>query len=53
MCYSKIIFLSPTIKGTVWNLNKNRSGRKPSALTGNKLQMMQDLMDGNIMFHIM
>lgn len=32
--------------GTVLNLNKGRSGRKPSALTANKLQMMQDLIEG-------
>ena len=39
-------------RGTLWNLNKDRSSRKPSALTVNKLQMMQDLLDGNILFHI-
>ena len=32
--------------GTVLNLNKGRSGRKPSALTANKLIMMQDMLDG-------
>ena len=32
--------------GTILNLNKGRSGRKPSALTVPKLQMLQDLLDG-------
>ena len=32
--------------GTDLNLNKGHSGRKPSALTGYKLQMMQDMIEG-------
>ena len=32
-------------EGSVLNLNKGRSGRRPSALTGWKLQMLEDLVD--------
>ena len=34
------------ILGTVLNLNKGRSGPKPSVLTVDRLQMMQDMIEG-------
>ena len=47
------VFISYTIYflslGTILNLNKGRSGRKPSALTPQKLQMMEDMLDGNLL----
>ena len=43
----QIPFTQIIVAGTVLNLNKGRSGRKPSALTPAKLQMMDDLISGN------
>ena len=42
--YSTIVEIYHT--GTVHNLNTGRSGRKPSALTDQKLQMVEDLLEG-------
>ena len=35
-------------EGTVLNLNKGRSGRKPTALTEDKLQMLKDLVESEM-----
>ena len=39
-------FLQFSLIGTVLNLNKGRSGRKPTALTEARLQMMENMLEG-------